>query len=80
MNPVVDYSIGLLFCCGLFYASRYSFAHPEKIARFFAWGQPPVRWTITSARLGGRFFLVMSVIGVVFYLFLVVANLFGKHV
>jgi hypothetical protein len=78
MNPIPFYSIGVLFCCGLFFVARYSLAHSERVANIFAWA--PIRWTNAFIRFGARFFLVMSVVGIVFYISLAILAVMGKHV
>ena len=78
MNPIPFYSIGLLFCCGLFFVARYSLAHSERVASIFAWA--PIRRTNAFIRFGARFFLVMSIVGIIFYISLAILTLMGKHV
>jgi hypothetical protein len=78
MNPIPFYSIGLIFSCGLFFGARYSLAHLEKMASIFAWS--PIRWTNAFIRFGARFFLVASVVGIIFYISLVILAVIGKHV
>jgi hypothetical protein len=78
MNPIPFYSIGLLFCCGLFFVARYSLAHSERVASIFAWA--PIRWTNAFIRFGARFFLVMSIVGIIFYVSLAILAVMGKHV
>jgi hypothetical protein len=78
MNPIPFYSIGLLFCCGLFFVARYSLAHSERVASLFAWA--PIRWTNAFIRFGARFFLVMSAVGIIFYISLAILAVMGKHV
>jgi hypothetical protein len=78
MNPIPFYSIGVLFCCGLFFVARYSLAHSERVANIFAGA--PIRWTNAFIRFGARFFLVMSVVGIVFYISLAILAVMGKHV
>ena len=78
MNPIPFYSIGLLFCCSLFFVARYSLAHSERVASIFAWA--PIRWTNAFIRFGARFFLVMSIVGIIFYISLAILAVMGKHV
>jgi hypothetical protein len=86
MNPIPSYSIGLLFCCGLFFLARYSLVHSERVASVFAWVPTsifaliPIRWTNAFIRFGARFFLVMSVVGIIFYTSLAILAVMGKHV
>jgi hypothetical protein len=86
MNPIPYYSIGLLFCCGLFFVALYSLAHSERVASIFAWvptsifALVPIRWTNAVIRFGARFFLVISVVGIIFYISLAILAVMGKHV
>jgi hypothetical protein len=47
-------------------------------SEIFAWA--PVRWTNAFIRFGARFFLVMSIVGVIFYISLAILAVMGKHV
>jgi hypothetical protein len=52
----------------MFFFGKHSISRPEGVARAFALGQPPAKFSIAFFRVVGRFFCAMSVLGVIFYL------------
>jgi hypothetical protein len=68
----------IAFLLWLFFVARYSLAHSERVASIFAWA--PIRWTNAFIRFGARFFLVMSIVGIIFYVSLAILAVMGKHV
>jgi hypothetical protein len=77
LNTLLGYSIGAFFSLGMFFYGRYCLVHPEKISRFLFWA--PGKWLYRYSRFVGRFFLIMGVCGVVFYLLLIAATVFSPR-
>ena len=73
----MEYTVGLIFACIFCFVGRYMTKYPEKVARIFAFGQDPMKLSVTYFRYCGWFFLVMSGLGVVFYMVLIPLALLG---
>ncbi len=73
---LLGYSIGLLLCCGVFALGKQMIAKPEMLARIFSWAP---RFAMAYSRIAGRFFFVMGIIGMVFYLVLLI-RLAVRHI
>jgi hypothetical protein len=79
MNAILYYSIGVCFSIGIFFFGRYTLTHPEKVCRFFIFGQRPGRWSIRYFRFLGRFFIVTGAFGIIFYLLAISIALLSKR-
>jgi len=66
---LLGYSIGLLLCFGVFALGKQMIARPEMLARIFSWAP---HFATAYSRIVGRFFFVMGIIGMAFYLILLV--------
>ena len=79
MHIIVNYIIGVLISCCLFFVGRYALAHPDKVVQMFTREERPARSSIAFVRFVGNFFLILGVLGIVLYLFLIAGRLIGKH-
>lgn len=79
MHIIVNYIIGVLIACTLFFVGRYLLAHPDKVVRLFTREERPAKSPIAFTRFVGNFLLILGVLGTALYLFLLVGHLMGKH-
>lgn len=64
---LLGYSIGLLCSFGMFFLGRQMATRPEMLARVFFWAP---RFASAYSRAVGRFFFIGGIVGVAFYLLL----------
>ena len=80
MHIIVNYIIGVLIACGLFWAGRYFLAHPDKVVRLFVRKEErPDKSSIAFARFVGNFLIILGVLGAALYIFLLAGHLMGRH-
>jgi len=79
MHIIVNFIIGVLISCCLFFLGRYAMAHPDQIVRWFTKEERPAKSWVAFVRFIGNFFLILGVLGIVLYLFLIAGHLIGKH-
>jgi hypothetical protein len=79
MESAMKYAIGLIFACAFALLGRFQAKNPEKVARIFAFGQEPRKFSVTYFRYCGLFFYVMFGLGAIFYMLLIPLALLGFH-
>jgi uncharacterized protein involved in cysteine biosynthesis len=79
MHIIVNFIIGVLISCCLFFLGRYAMAHPDRIVRMFTREERPAKSWVAFVRFIGNFFLILGVLGIALYLFLIVGDLIGRH-
>lgn len=79
MNIVVNYIVGALISCGLFFAGRYLLAHPDRIVHLYRREERPAKSAIAFVGFVGNFLLILGAIGAILYLFLILSHLIGRH-
>lgn len=76
MHKAIQHAVGVLFMACVFLLGRFFVRNPERMQKLSNFGtRSENRFGIAYYKFTGRFFIVMSVFGVLFYSVLIVFDL-----
>jgi hypothetical protein len=79
MQSAMSFIIGLIFTCAFSLIGKFIVKNPEKVARVFAFGQHPRKFSVTYFRYCGWVFFAFFGMGAIFYMLLIPLALLGFH-